>query len=240
MSERRESKRFAVHLNKITTAEVTLDANPPTPCYVYVADISEGGLRITTDAWYDRAQRFGLRLQLDHPLQVTVEVIWSKQLAGGTNVYGLQFVDVTDEQSAQVLTFIDSYSQEARRRRLGFNLNRVMGIQFPGVTESQIYVLTNVLSADSLEITAEIYLEQGQGYDCHLFLETDQAPVATRAIVREIKPAVFDRFRIHCDLEHPSTDGVERINAFLDKVLRHEIEGQPVLHEFHVDPGETT
>jgi hypothetical protein len=229
--ERRIAKRFAIQLNKITSAEVTRDGSGgPTPCYVYVADISEGGLRITTDTWFDRGEQFHLMLMLNPPLDGRVEVVWSKQLTGGTNVYGVKFVEMSEALKAQIAAFIESFSEASRRLSKSVSLNRVLCMQFPELThDKRIYVLTSVLGTDSMQVTAEIPFEQGRTYDCLLFLDPDAAPVVVKAIAREVKAAVFDRFKIAFEFASLSADGTERINGFLDRVISGDVD-RPVIH----------
>jgi hypothetical protein len=234
--ERRIAKRFAIQLNKITGAEVTRDSSATQSCYVYVADISEGGLRITTDSWFDPGEQFGLHLQLNPPLNGRVEVVWSKQLTGGTNVYGVKFVEMSDALRTQVKTFIDSFSEEARRKSKSVNLNRVVCMQFPELThDKRTYVLTNVLSSEGMQVTAETAFDHGRAYDCLLFLEPDQPPVVVRAVARAVQKAVCDRFKVTFDFERMSTDGTARINAFLDKVISGEIDRQVMTREVDFD-----
>lgn len=228
-NERRESKRFTIQLNKITGAEVTLRGGSPTPCYVYVADISEGGLRITSDTWFDREQRFGLHLQLNPPLGGEVEVVWNKQLQGGTNVYGLKFVDVNEELQKQIDDFIHSFSFEARRDAVSARLNRVICMQLPEVAQDQrLYVFTSMLSVQGMQITVEMPLEVDQTYDFLLFLEVEEPPVVVRAKAVSLKPATFDRFKVDLVFEGLDEYGVNRINAFLDKVVTGDIDRQPI------------
>lgn len=236
VDERRSARRFAIQLNKITGAEVTRRGQSPTSCYVYVVDISEGGLRITTDTVFDKAEQFGLHLQLNPPLDCTVEVVWNKHLTGGTWVYGVKFVDISDALREQTKTFMESFSEEARRRTKSVSLNRVLCMQFPEVThDKRIYVLTSVLSSQGMQVTAEITFEQGRSYDCLLFLEAERPPVVVHTVARSVQPAVFDRYKVAFDFERLSPDADNRINGFLDKVISGEIDRQVVQREVDFD-----
>lgn len=218
--ERRTSKRFAIQLNKITGAEITRAGQRPAVCYIYIVDISQGGLRITTDESFEVGEIFGLHLQLQPPLSGKVEVVWKKLLTGGTNVYGVKFVDVSETLSTQIADFIESYSEEAKRRRAAANFNRVLSMQFPEVTgEQKIYALTSILSTDGMQITTETELEPSRQYACVLWLEADQPPIALKARVHEVKAAVFDRYKMSLVFEALPDGAVERINTFLDSVV---------------------
>lgn len=226
--ERRESQRFTIQLNKIAGAQITQNDGTQVPCYVYVRDIGEGGMRITTDTWLDANQRFHLYLQLNPPLNAQVEVVWNKQLTGGTNVYGLRFVDMSADLQSQIEKFIHSFTQEGLRLRKSISLNRVICMQFPALThDKRVFVLTNVLSTMEMQITTECGFELGQHYDCLLFLQPDDRPVVVRATVNDLRPMVFDRFKVHFSFERLSPDGVEGINNYLDRVISGEIDRLP-------------
>ena len=86
--ERRQAHRQALKLNKIFSAEITRGGET-VQCYLYIIDISEGGIRITSDYSFPTDGPVRVKFKFDEPLEVNVKVVWSKTLEGGTNVYGM-------------------------------------------------------------------------------------------------------------------------------------------------------
>lgn len=217
--DRRYAQRHAIQLHKITAAELTVEGEPPASCYVFVVDLSEGGLCITTDTWIEPSKPFRLEMRLQPVLAVSAEVVWSRQLTGGTNVYGLKFLEVSEEVARQVKTLIDTYSVEARRLDKGLNLNRVMAASFDKAEGVDEYVLVQELSDEGMLLTMEAEWPEGSTHDVYLRLDSQREPVKLHGWVSSAKRAVFERRQVAFVFREISEQAADAIKECLDRAL---------------------
>lgn len=236
-SDRRYAKRHAIQLHKITVANLTRDGEAPVSCYVFVVDLSDGGLCITTDTWIEPNTPFELEMLLQPALSVRAEVVWSRQLTGGTNVYGLKFLDVTDAVARQVKALIDTYSVEARRLDKGLNLNRVMAASFDKAEGVDEYLLVQELSEEGMLVTMETEWPEGSTHDVYLRLDAQRDPVKLRGWVLSAKPAVFERHQVALVFREVSESAADAIKACLDRALGNSSIAQGSVPELDFGPS---
>ncbi|MHB2020899.1 MAG: PilZ domain-containing protein, partial [Candidatus Xenobia bacterium] len=209
--ERRSQRRQSLRLNKIFVAEVKVDGRLAR-CYLYILDISEGGMKITTHfAFPPRAPVPARFLLDDSPLEVTVEQVWQKSIEG-TQMMGLRFVDVSDAARAAIHRFMDRFSPQEKRR--SFRLDRVLNVELNGVVYSTLDISTG-----GLRISGDAPLSESGPGRARLFLEHDRPPLELNVRVAWQKTTSFDRTFIGLEFVDPEPAAIERIDDFIDRAL---------------------
>lgn len=230
--ERRGAERYKLRLNKIFKAQLTI-GEAASGCYLYVLDISmspdgRGGMRITTDRTLPSETVLGIRIFLEEPLQVQSRVSWQRELEGGTRVYGLQFVDLSPQQEESVRAFMQKFTPEAHRQN--FRLNRVLTVEFYADAQ-RCSALTLDLSPGGMRLVNDFPLEEKGAVPCRLHLDLDRPPVAVTARVQWQKPMQFDRYMIGLEFMAPDAEATERIQGYLERAMRGDLDRQIVLPE---------
>lgn len=98
MDDRRSEKRIEVSL------ETVWDGTSSRKCLARITDLSEGGCFVDTTGEAQIGERLTVRIQLPDGtcLELTGEVAHESRPIG----FGLRFVDVSEEQAAQLRSFL--------------------------------------------------------------------------------------------------------------------------------------
>jgi len=227
--ERRIAPRYDLRLNKLVRAEVEMGGQLRT-CYLYVIDMSSdksggggGGVRITTDFDFP-AEPVRIKFCFDEPFEARVEVVWHKDLEGGTRVYGMRFVDLSDGEATAVDRFMERYSPEMQRK--SFRLNRVMSFEIQSDTMERLYVLVLDLMPSGMRIINDFPLEPGIRVACRLSLEVGRRPVEILARVQSVQATGNERHLIELEFLQLEDGAINRINSYLDRAMRGELDRQ--------------
>lgn len=225
-SERRTEKRKAIQLNKIFSAEMHTQEEIH-PFFLYVVDMSESGMRITTDQPFPETASIPLKIQLDEPLEVTAQVVWQRTLVGGTNVIGMHFLVISPEDQEKVMKFMDKYSPEGRRR--SFRLNRVLAVEMLMENVSQkFYPLTIDLSSKGMKLTNDFAIPEGIEIPFKILLDFDKPPIEVVGKVSWQKPTSFGTFMAGLEFIKISNEDDKRIDDFIDRAIAGTLDDQIV------------
>lgn len=224
--ERRTAERRKLKLKKIFSAEVMLEGSPQM-CYVYIYDISEGGMRVHSDFSFPEDKVIAVKFYLDEPLEVTVQVVWQKILVGGMHVIGIKYIDLDDESQARINRFIDKYSPEGKRK--SYRLNRVLSVEMELADRTEkFYALTLDISPQGMRVTNDFALPEGEAVPFKILLDVDLPPVILIAKVAWQKETSFDTFMIGLEFVNVTPDNVRRINGYIDKAMSGELDRQVI------------
>lgn len=228
--ERRRGERKISKLNKLLTGHVDLGEGDHM-VYLYLVDLSEGGLRVNVDQNFPENQQFRMKLSLDSfgpelgqtgVLDLPVQVVWQKRLVGGMTVAGLKFMDPSEEIKESVKLIMDLFSVEGKRRR--FRLNRVLGVGI-GLEENTrwLYPLALDLSVGGMRIRTEENLTVGDELTLKIFLQFDLPVVNVSAKVvwkEEVQP---NRFQIGLEFQSVTEEVARPIQEYIDRCLAEEM-----------------
>lgn len=228
--ERRRGERKISKLNKLLTGQVDLGEGDQM-VYLYLVDLSEGGLRVNVDQNFPENQQFRMKLTLDSfgselgrtgVIDLPVQVVWQKRLVGGMTVAGLKFVDPSEEVKEAVKEIMELFSVEGKRRR--FRLNRVLGVGL-GLEENTrwLYPLALDLSVGGMRIRTEENLTVGDELTLKIFLQFDLPVVNVNAKVvwkEEVQP---NRFQIGLEFQDVTEDVARPVQEYIDRCLAEEM-----------------
>ncbi len=235
-AERRQLARRKIKVKKIFAAEFTRPDGVSKNCFVHIYDLHESGMRIHSDFSLQDGEVFPVRMALDEPLEVQVEVVWQKELIGGMHVLGLKFTDLTREQSAQIQHFLDKYSPENRRR--SYRLDRILVVEMIlGSTRQKFGVFTLDLSASGMRITHEFPLPEDVEIHFRILLEYDQEPIEVTARVQWQKENAFGQFLIGVEFIEIGSEARLRVERFIDRAMAGEL-GQATINTLENFSGE--
>lgn len=101
--ERRQEARVKSQVKRTVPATLEDEAYGAITSHLYIVDISENGMRINLDRSMEPGDLLKITLplpslgvELESEFQADCKVIWSKTLAGGTSVVGLEFQDLAE------------------------------------------------------------------------------------------------------------------------------------------------
>ncbi len=222
--ERRKYKRKSLKLNKIFAAKAGQGLDM-VPLYIYIMDMSLGGMRITTDFNLPLDDPFHLEVRLDvpTPLETKAEVRWKKKLLGGTYMMGIKFLELSDKALQVIRDFMDRHSPDGKRK--AFRLDRVLAVQMNVEGEREkFYTLTMDLSPQGMRITNPFPLPENKNMEIKLMLDFEDRPVNIKAQVRWQKKTSYDRYMIGMEFIEISDEDARRINRYIDRAIAGELE----------------
>ncbi len=228
--ERRRGERKISKLNKLLTGEIDLGEGDQM-VYLYLVDLSEGGMRVNVDQNFPEGKTFRMKLGLESfgtelgrsgVLDLPLQVVWQKRLVGGMTVAGLKFVDPTDEAREAVQQIMELFSVEGKRRR--FRLNRVLGVGI-GLEENTrwLYPLALDLSVGGMRIRTEENLVVGDELTLKIFLQFDLPVVNVNAKVVWKEEVQANRFQIGLEFQNVTEDVARPVQEYIDRCLAEEM-----------------
>lgn len=224
VDERRQHKRKALKLNKVFAAKVGqgLDVMP---LYIFIVDISLGGMKITTDFNLPEMDPFHMEMKLDEGeiLDTDVEVRWKKKLIGGTYMMGVKFLDVPEHVREIIRNFMARHSAEGKRKT--FRLDRVLAVEMDlEDKEEKFYTLTMDLSPQGMRLTNPFPLPEDKDINLKMMLDFEDRPVSMKAKVRWQKETSYDRYMIGLEFIDITENDSKRINRYIDRAISGEFE----------------
>ncbi len=228
--ERRRGERKISKLNKLLTGQVDLGEGDQM-VYLYLVDLSEGGMRVNVDQNFPEGQTFRMKLGLESfgselgqggVLDLPLQVVWQKRLVGGMTVAGLKFVEPTEEAREAVKQIMELFSVEGKRRR--FRLNRVLGVGI-GLDENTrwLYPLALDLSVGGMRIRTEENLVVGDELTLKIFLQFDLPVVNVNAKVVWKEEVQANRFQIGLEFQNVTEDVARPVQEYIDRCLAEEM-----------------
>lgn len=235
IANRRTIRRKSLSCNKVFAGQVG-EGEDILPFYAYIVDISEAGMRLTTDVYLPINDPFHMSLVLDDSsvLDTDVVVRWKREMLGGTCMVGIQFINIPAESLAVVKNFMERHLADGKRK--SFRLNRVLEVEINiEGQKDQVKTLTMDLSTQGMKITNEYSLPEDKIINLRLSLEFETKPVNIRARVRWQKETTFGKHVIGLQFINMGGADALRINRYIDRVVSGEIDEHKIYKEVSAD-----
>ncbi|MCE1247490.1 MAG: PilZ domain-containing protein [Firmicutes bacterium] len=224
LQDRRHFRRKALKLNKIFVGEVG-EGLDVAPIYLYIVDISEGGLRITSDMNLPMDYVFHLSLILDmpKPLDTDIKIIWRREIFGGTNLFGVQFMNPSDEAKQLIKDFMEQHSAEGKRR--AYRLDRILPVEMEIEDRAEIFnTLTLDLSTVGMRISNPFPLPYDKKIRIKLMLDFEDTPVHLDARLVWQKETTYNQYVAGIEFTDLRMDDKGRINLYIDRAISGELD----------------
>jgi len=215
--ERRRHERKGVKVNRLIRA--TLDfGDRKREEYVYVMDISEGGMRVNVDTPFPDNTVVRMEFTLQYlDMDVQIKPIWQKSLAGGTWVAGLEFDNVSQDQMNQILSMVEAFSLKGRRDR--FRLKSLVAVSMRHMDdEDWLSVLLVDVSTSGLRIRCNESYEEGAQFEVKILLPDLQEVDAVGEVVW-VQQARPGRFEYGMRFTTINDTGAAGIQAYIDRCV---------------------
>jgi hypothetical protein len=223
--ERRVHPRMDVRVNKVFSASVEMEGTIH-QCRLYVADVSGGGFKITTDFSFIRNTPLKFTMSLKVPFSFVADVPWARDLGAGMQAIGIRFLDIDDDNRKILDDFIDYYTSKEKSKV--FRLNKVipMRIRYGEEADEPSYVLTLEISLVGLKIIHEARLPEDIIIDMKLFLDPHSGPLDVKArVLSEKEEGSFsERFIINLEFVEMESEAKEFLSNFIDSAKTGMIE----------------
>jgi len=222
--DRRDTKRKSLKLNKVFAGEVG-EGLDIAPVYLYIINISVGGMRVTCDMDMPLNYVFHLNLAIDSsaPLDTNIKVIWKKDLFGGTKIMGIKFVNPSEKTNRAILEFMERYSEEGKRR--AFRLDRVLPVELEIEKQTEKFnTLTMDLSTVGMKISNPFPLPFDKKISLKLMLDFEESPVYLGAKVVWQKETTYDQYVVGIEFVGIRDEDKGRINLYIDRAISGELD----------------
>lgn len=221
-AERRSTVRKKISLKKTFSAEIQLDTTKK--CYLYIVDISQGGMKIMTDIVFPERRTFLITFYLEQedPLELAVEVVWKKQVVGYMNVTGMKFVAMSPKSFNKIEQFVSKYSIDTSKRI--FKLNRMITMQIAkGEEWENFYAYILSISPQGLEYTTDYNIPQNEEFPLRFYAEQGQAPMEAVARILFQKEISMGRLKGWLEIVSMSEPNRLRLTEYIDKLLQGDL-----------------
>lgn len=221
---KRESERRQIHLHKTFNCEFAFPEENVNH-FIYIEDISLKGMQIHID--------FPLPEDIDIPviihgheeLKLTIRKVWEKDLLGGLEIIGVEFINLTEENRNQISRFIETFSPEGKRK--AYRLTRVLAVEMLlGDQPKKLYALTQDLSVKGVRILLEDPISAGTVFPLKIMLSFDKPPVDLMCKVIWEKPTSFGKHLIGLEFTQISDEDAKRVNEFIEACFEEDKEEQ--------------
>ena len=222
--DRRQSARRPSPVNRLIRAELIPEGQDPFGVYLYLVDLSEGGVRINADYPLPADMRVDLSFSLKgfplpklpvSKLHVTVERAWDKVLLGGTWTSGLRFVDLPESSLTLVQSLLMSLTPEGKRQR--FRLRDPIGVALQ--SQEQDWWATGVpmdLSVDGLRVRAYFKVVPQKEVKVIVLLP-NQPELILRAEIRATREVGPERHELDLVFLEPPAAAIQAIQTYIDR-----------------------
>lgn len=213
--EQRTHERKGLRVHRLIRATLERDGESREK-YLYVVDISEGGIRLNADDAFelDRPLRLCFTLQYIE-FDVMVRPIWQKSLAGGTWTCGFAYHEPTPEQQAQIAQMVESFTVHGRRER--FRLKALVSVALcPEGEEGWFNILLVDISPKGLRGLHDEALDKERLYSVRVILpDMSEAEASARAVWQEEVGPTRHEFGMQFVAIEESY--AQRIQSFIDR-----------------------
>lgn len=219
--ERRSEERRKSRVNKLVHALVK--AGEEFQTFLYLVDISTGGLRVNLD----RRLTPESIIELDFPvgpyvrdkearLQATCRVVWNRPLLGGTFVHGLQFIDLSPASEEIISKLFIAFTPEGRRER--FRLNQVLNVAYKS-DDSWIPRNACDISPEGLGLQLSSPLPEDTVIPFRIYLDEKRGSEPVEIDGKVSFTAEFDEgdYRIGIKFVNVNDVAASRIQAYIDR-----------------------
>ncbi|GEM_PF-937974 len=189
--ERRRMKRTLLKSRNVILAEIIIDENLPSSThYVYINDICELGMRITTDADIPLDGDVTLKLMIGQPTPVELHPIWKKEIGNKNIIIGLEFIvdsAINKDGVPGLLKWAQPFYGKKSSR---INAPVFLETDFEE-GEKRFYAYVIVMSPGGMELMNEFSFPEDKDINLTFTLNKKVPPITTGARVlfqREITP----------------------------------------------------
>jgi hypothetical protein len=219
-SERRSEARKKISLKRTFAAEVHLDGIQR--CYLYIVDISSGGLKVMTDLVFPKQKAFMIRLLLNVPVDFPVEVVWHKQMVGYMNIFGLKFVEMTDAAYNAIGSFVDKYSIDMSKKIS--RVDKMLSVQTLRDGEwKNFYAYVMNVNPQGMEFTTDEILPLNDNFPLRCFFEHGQPPIELTVKILFQKEISMGRLKGWMEFTETEEANKLRLSEFLERQIQGEI-----------------
>lgn len=204
--ERRQSERKKCQVNRTIVAQLTVEGLEPLAIHLFLVDIAETGLRANLDRAFEPDVELNLKLplralgpDLEGELDVNCRVIWSRDLAGGTCVHGMEFVEPDEESQLAIGRLLKCWEEREERDTVRLVTPVDTKVRFAGDQSWSPMVAVRALSAKGLNFPSRRAAEIGDRIRFRMLLEPGTAE--TEGVVRWCRQMPNGSFDIGCDFQ---------------------------------------
>ncbi|MDQ7824002.1 MAG: PilZ domain-containing protein [Candidatus Eremiobacteraeota bacterium] len=189
--ERRQIRRKLIKVRKTVLAEIfQAQDEERKKCYIYINDVSEGGLRITCDVFIPENTVIKLLITLEKQVALEGKVVWAKEFGSGNYTMGLELSQDRDDYRENVDFLFDWASPMEVKRSFRPRATK----HFELHTEEQVtkfYAHLLIISPGGMELIFRKPLPEDRDFSLTFALFEKGKPITTRARVifqRELVP----------------------------------------------------
>jgi len=189
--ERRRVKRTLLKSRNVILVDIQIDPNlPPSTHYVYINDVSDLGMRITTDADIPLEGDITLTLMIGQPTPVELRPVWKKEIGDRNIIIGLEFM--TDSAvNRDGIPVLMKWAQPFYGKK-SFRINAPVFLETDFEEgEKRFYAYVVVMSPGGMELMNEFPFPEAREFTLTFTLSKKVPPITTGARVlfqREITP----------------------------------------------------
>lgn len=182
-SDRRYTRRHLLIVKKMTLAEIIFgDNGVPRIHYVFINDISETGIRLSSDIFFPYDKKIKLKLFLPHSIQLETHLVWKREIGIKDYMNGLEFIEsskINEKGKQELLNWAEPYFDKT-----SFPINSTLFLE-TDLDEplDKIYVFLLKISPQRLKFMSNNPFPEGNKFNIAFSLQKNIPSISTKAQV---------------------------------------------------------
>lgn len=181
--ERRQVRRIAIAVMRTVLSEISgIGEMGEKQFYLYINDISEKGMRFTTDIFIPEENKVKLRLFLDSPLELDARTVWAKEIGKGNYVMGLEFTGDSEVNGRNIPRLINWARPPEDIRSLFLHTS----LNFEGLfreSKRKFFAHVIVINPEGIELTCDFPFPLAQEFSLTFTINEKIAPLTVNGKV---------------------------------------------------------
>jgi len=207
MEERRNEPRAKSKVKRTVVGTVEHETFGALSTHLYIMDISENGIRLNLDREIEPESTLRLVLPLrafgyglEGEFEAQCRVVWTKALAGGTCILGMEFQNLVEPHKQSLSEIIDHWSgkQAMELESLPEPVNAKFRFSEDDPWSRTIGI--RAISHDGFKFPYGKEMEVGDELQIRILLEA--GTVENRSVIRWCKPLPNRAFDIGCEFQN--------------------------------------
>jgi len=175
--ERRTLPREKIPVKRMVLATLSgLQGDEEQQLYLHINDISEKGMRITTDIFVPEENSLRLRLLLDQPLEIDGRTVWARELGRGNYVMGIELFQDSELYQKNFGSLLE-WACPTEEKQVHYLRRNILfdGWFHNGSRKFFAHVVS--LSPGGMEITCDFAFPIGESFTLTFKVEEREAPL---------------------------------------------------------------
>lgn len=192
--DRRIAARIPLSSRNVILVETFAGEEGPVNLYIYISNVSETGMRITSDLLLPIDLNLRMKFMLDRPIEAEARLNWFKEIGAKNFLMGLEFLKDSEINKSGVPALLKWAEPRYGKKSIRINSKIFIETDFTNIS-NRFYTYMVVISEKGMEIRNNFPFPEEGEFALKFSLGRKSQGISTRGRVlfqREIRPGQDD------------------------------------------------